>query len=65
VHGHTLQQCSVHDKSVRNEVKDVISTYYLNNCTAQQGKPQNIAISMAGAPSKIKAGDIQGTSKAH
>jgi len=31
----------------------------------QQGKPQNISISMAGAPSEFKAADIQSTSKAH
>jgi len=31
----------------------------------QHGKPQNISISMAGAPSEFKATDIQSTSKAH
>ena len=31
----------------------------------QQGKPQNISISMAGAPSEFKAADIQSASNAH
>jgi hypothetical protein len=64
-HGDTLQQCSVHNTLVRNEMKDVSSTYYLNTRMAQQGKLQNISISMADAPSEIKAADIQSTSKAH